>query len=489
MTVGNLCRLNSKLHLLQSRIRSLNFSSLASPNANSTSKEQSFLPIFKKCITMNQISQLYSLIIRTGFAQNLLLIGKVINFCAVSESGDMRYATKVFRELESPDGFLWNTMIRGFGRCGDAVEAFEWYKRMRETNVVTDNFTFCFLIKVCGRLGPDEVPVLMKLLHCCVVKHGWDSHVFVRNSLIHMYGMVKEITVARQLFDEIPEPELVAWNTMIDCCVSCAEFQEGIKLFELMLKRGIEPDAASLVIALSACSAIGALDFGKWVHSLVDEKGLNRDVAVCNSLIDMYAKCGAVESAMRIFDRMNGRNVVTWNTMISGMAMHGHGDEALRLFSKMLDENLVSPNELTFLGVLCACNHNGMVEQGKTYFDNMVKDYKLNPTIKHYGCIVDILGRAGFVGEAYRLIESMPMECNAIVWRTLLAACRVHGEVELGEIVRKHLVEIEPDHSSDYVLLANMYADKEQWSKMATVRKSMRNRRVQKMEPGNSSMM
>uniref|UniRef100_A0A7N0U9U7 Pentatricopeptide repeat-containing protein n=1 Tax=Kalanchoe fedtschenkoi TaxID=63787 RepID=A0A7N0U9U7_KALFE len=399
----------------------------------------------------------------------------------------MVYAERAFRELEAADGFLWNTMIRGFGICGESGKAFEWYGRMKERGVVADNFTFCFLLKVCGGSGCETV--LGKQLHCCVMRHGLDSHVFVRNSLIHMYGMFGEIEVARQLFDEITDPELVAWNTVIDCCVSCGEFEEAMKLFEAMLARGIEPDEASLVVTLSACSATGALDFGRWVHSLVDEKGLGGVVTVCNSLVDMYAKCGAVEAATRIFDGINGRNIVSWNAMISGMAMHGHGNEALGLFSRMLDENLVCPNEVTFLGVLCACNHNGFVELGRRYFASMVEDYGLKPTIKHYGCMVDVLGRCGFVGEAYQLIQSMPMECNAVVWRTLLAACRVHGEVELGEVVRKHLLEIEPDHSSDYVLLANMYADSEQWSKTARVRKSMRNRRVQKPVPGNSSVL
>lgn len=200
----------------------------------------------------------------------------------------------------------------------------------------------------------------------------------------------------------------------------------------------------------------------------------------------MYAKCGAVEEAYRTFSKMNDRNIVTWNTMILGLAAHGHTNEALTLFSKMLDEKLESPNDVTFLGVLCACSHGGMVEEGRKYFNNMSKDYHIHPNIKHYGCMVDILGRAGLVQEAYELVRSMPMKCNAIVWRTLLAACRVHGSVELGEQVRRHLLELEPDHSSDYVLLANMFASAGQWNDAARVRRSMRDRGVQKPSPGNS---
>lgn len=396
----------------------------------------------------------------------------------------MCYATRVFNELEMADGFVWNTMIRGFGRCGDVEKAFEFFKKMKVRNVVVDNFTICFLLKICCGLG------LGKQLHCCVVRYGLDSHVFVRNSLIHMYGTFGDINVAHQLFDEIPEPELVAWNSLIDCCVSCGRFHEAIKLFELMIRRGIVPDEASFVITLSACSAISALDFGTWIHSLINEKGLSTILQVRNSLIDMYAKCGSVDIAMEIFNQMkDSKNIVTWNAMIAGMATHGNGDQALNLYTQMLDEQQSTPNELTFLAILSACNHKGLVEQSKTYFNSMINDFKLKPTIKHYGCMVDVLGRAGFVNEAYNLIQTMPMECNAVVWRTLLSSCRVQGEVELGEIVRNELLKIEPDHSSDYVLLAGMYGDAEQWSKMVSVRKSMRNRKVQKFEPGGSYML
>jgi pentatricopeptide repeat protein len=183
---------------------------------------------------------------------------------------------------------------------------------------------------------------------------------------------------------------------------------------------------------------------------------------------------------------MNKKNTVTWNTMILGLASHGYANEALALFSNMLEQKLWAPDDITFLVVLSACSHGGMVDKGWRFFDIMKKEYHIQPTIKHYGCMVDILGRAGFVEEAYRLISNMPMQCNAIVWRTLLAACRLHGNVELGKQVRKQLLELEPDHSSDYVLLANTYASAGRWNEAMRVRKTMHKRGVQKPEPGNS---
>ncbi|KAJ0105221.1 hypothetical protein Patl1_18782 [Pistacia atlantica] len=441
------------------------------------------MSLFKKCSTIKHVNQIHAHIIQSGLHQTLFVIGKIIVFCAVSERGDMDYAISVFENIQNPDGFLYNTMIRGFSKSYQFVKAFEYYKRMQEKGFLSDNFTFSFLLKICGQLGS---VVLGQQMHCTTLKHGLESHTFVSNALIHMYGRVKEIRTCCKLFEEMPQPQLVAWNTIIHCHVCCGKCEEALDFFLRMLRSGIEPDDATLVVTVSACSASGALDFGRWVHSCIKNTSLGNITSVSNSLIDMYAKCGAVEEAYETFEKMKGKNIVSWNTMILGLATHGHTEEALALFLRMLQENLQTPNDVTFLGVLCACSHGGMVDEGRRYFDMMCNTYHIKPTIKHYGCMVDILGRAGFVEEAYRLIRSMPVKCNAIVWRTLLAACRIHGNVELGKKVRKHLLELEPDHSSDYVLLANMYASVGQWDEAMGVRKSMQERRVQKSEPGIS---
>ncbi|KAF8399503.1 hypothetical protein HHK36_015370 [Tetracentron sinense] len=450
---------------------------------NPNDREQILHSLFKQCSSMKDLKQIHAQIIQTGFDQNLFVVGKISTFCAVSEHGSMDYAVSVFEQIQKPDGFLWNTMIRGFGNTSNPEKAFGFYKRMQDQGEVADNFTYSFLFKICGQLRAVK---LGKQIHCATLKHGLDSHVFVRNTLIHMYGMLKETQTARQLFEEIPRLDLVAWNTIINCYVYCSQCREALDLFLKMQQSGIKPDDATLVIILSACSELGALDFARWVHSCVNGTALDRIVSVSNSLIDVYAKCGAVEQASQVFNKMNERNIVSWNSMIQGLAMHGYADEALELFSKLLKCKLETPNDVTFLGVLCACSHRGLVEEGRRYFNCMIMDYHIQPTIKHYGCMVDLLGRAGFVGEAYELIRSMPMECNAIVWRALLGACRIHRDLELGERVRRHLLELEPDHSGDYVLLANMYASEGQWEDMLKVRKAMRDRGVQKPEPGNS---
>lgn len=453
------------------------------PNGGYFAKEQNLMFLFKQCSTLKHLNQLHARIIRLGFDQNLFVIGKLIDFCAVSDHGDMNYAVDVFDRIENPDGFLWNTMIRGFGRIRKLLMAFEFYKRMLEKGIEADNFTFSFLLKITGQLGSI---MLGKQLHVNILKLGLDSHVYVRNTLIHMYGRLKDVNIARNLFDELPKTDLVAWNAVIDCHVSCGMYNEALDLFLQMLQSGVEPDEATLVVTVSACSALGALDFGRWIHSHVNSNDRGKTTAVFNSLIDMYAKCGAVDYAREMFNAMSGKNVVTWNTMIMGLATHGDAEDALTLFSNMLTEKVETPDAVTFLAVLCACNHGGKVEEGRRYFDLMTKHFNIQPTLKHYGSMVDILGRAGFVEEAYQLIKSMPMECNAVIWRTLLAACQMHGNVKLGERVSSHVLEIEPDHSSDYVLLANMYASSGQWNEMIKTRKSMQQKGVEKPEPGNS---
>ncbi|KAJ8773004.1 hypothetical protein K2173_028181 [Erythroxylum novogranatense] len=464
---------------LRSRISSAS----VDPKGDCPDKFETLMHLIKRCSTMLDLKQVHAHILKGGFEHNIFLTGKVIEFCAVSEYGDMKYAVSALERIGNPDVFLWNTMIRGFSRDFETQKALEYYRRMQENGSMADSFTFSFLIKLCGQLGSN---LLGKQMHCDALKRGFESHVFVRNTLIHMYGSFEEVETSRKLFDEIPSPDLVAWNCVIDCHVLCGFYREAVDIFLRMLNFGMEPDEATFVSVLSACSAMGALVTGRWVHSWIRHTRFRSILELNNSLIDMYAKCGAFREAYDTFNHMEKKNVVTWNTMILGLATNGHAKRALRLFCQMIEHKLVTPDHATFLGVLCACSHGGMVDEGRRYFDSMISEYHIQPTVKHYGCMVDLLGRAGLLEEAYRLARCMPMECNAIIWRTLLAACSLHGDVSLGKQVRSHILKFEPNHSSDCVLLANTYASAGQWNEMASIRSSMHNRGVQKPVPANS---
>ncbi|KAF4360231.1 hypothetical protein G4B88_016220 [Cannabis sativa] len=470
-------------HLITRQNSKLKSCAFHSRNDTVFEKLQWVMSLFKLCSTMKDLNQIHGRIIRAGFQQDLFVMGKIVEFCSVGQGRDLDYALLVLDCVENPDGFLWNTMIRGFGKTNQPQRAFEFYKIMQEKGGKVDSFTCAFLVKVSEQLGSD---ILSKQIHCSCLKHGLDSHVFVRNTLIHMYGMFRDIQNAVKLFDEMSSPDLVSWNTVLDSYVYCEKHKEGLEHLLRMLKSGTQPDEATFVVTLSACSALGALDFGRWIHSYIKRTGFRDITSVSNSLVHMYSKCGAVEEAYETFNNMmmKRRNLISWNTMILALANHGHVDKALSLFSEMLE--VERPDNVSFLGVLSACSHGRLVSEGRKYFDIMTKDYNIKPTMKHYGCMVDILGRAGLLEEAYQFIISMPIECNAIIWRTLLAACRTHGDVKLGKEVRKHLLRLDPDHSSDYVLLANMYASAGEWNRVISVRNSMKDRHVKKPEPGNS---
>ncbi|XP_020571004.1 pentatricopeptide repeat-containing protein At4g21065-like [Phalaenopsis equestris] len=446
-------------------------------------REQTLVSLFHPCSTMRELSQIHALIIRSGFAQHVFVVGRLISFCAVSEFGSMKHANDVFEDINFPDAFICNTMIRGFVRTGSEVEAIDCFKRMRRDGKQADNFTFSFLLKLCGQLFMVE---LGKQVHCSLLKDGYEVHTFVRNTLIHMYGMFRNLAAARHLFDEMPVKDLVSWNALIDGLVHCMQYKEALRMFVRMQESGIAPDAATFVVVLSSCAEFGELGFGQRVHSKISTCVLDEFISVSNSLIDMYSKCGAIDLAVLVFQRMKERNTVSWNSMILGLAMHGRAREALQLFEELQLTEFGEPNGITFLGVLCACSHGGLLEEGRRYFHCMRRDYGIDPSVQHYGCMVDLLGRTGLLGEAYEVIRSMPTGGNAVMWRTLLGACRVHGDLEMGESVRKHLIELEPDHSSDFVLLSHMYAMVGRWNDVLNVREDMLGVGVQKPQPGNS---
>ncbi|KAJ0988284.1 hypothetical protein J5N97_006640 [Dioscorea zingiberensis] len=445
------------------------------------SREQHLVSLLEACNTMRDLGQAHGRVIRTGFDQHVFVVARVLTFCAVSDQNidSMDYAISVFDRIRLPDAFIWNTMIRGLARARRPRDAFLFFRRMRHRGKAPDSFTFSFLIKLCRNAA------IGAQLHGCVLRHGLQSHAFVRNTLIHMYGMLGDMSNARWMFEEMPgvDVDTVSWNSLIDGYVHCGEYREALRMFLRMQRSGFGPDEATVVVTLSACSELGALDFGRWVHSRLSSDMLRDFISVSNSLIDMYAKCGAIDRARDVFEGMKERrNVVSWNSMILGLAMHGYADQALTLFNRMRD---ASPDGITFLGVLCACAHGGLVDEGRRHMESMTRDYGIKPTVRHYGCVVDLLGRAGLVREAYELIKGMPVEGNAVVWRTLLAACRVHGDLQLGERVQTHLQELE-EHSSDYVLLSHMYAGRGRWNEVFRLREAMQGRGVQKPEPGNS---
>lgn len=323
-----------------------------------------------------------------------------------------------------------------------------------------------------------------EMIHCVSVRNGFESLVFIQNSLVRMYAACGLVESAHKVFDLMPYRDRVAWNSVINGFSLNGKPNEALTLFEEMGEDGVEPDGYTMVSLLSACAELGALALGKRVHVYVVKVGMIENLHVINSLLDLYAKCGNIKEARKVFDEIVDKNVVSWTSLIVGLAVNGYGIEALELFKEMERKGLV-PSEITLVGVLYACSHCGIVDEGFDYFRRMKEEYGIIPRIEHYGCMVDLLGRAGLVKEAYEYIQKMPLKPNAVIWRTLLGACTVHGHLALGEYARDKLLQLEPGYSGDYVLLSNLYALEQRWSDVQKVRTNMLDKGVKKF-PGYS---
>ncbi|KAB2075485.1 hypothetical protein ERO13_A07G206100v2 [Gossypium hirsutum] len=306
------------------------------------------------------------------------------------------------------------------------------------------------------------------------------------NVMITAYAKRGEMESARKLFNEVLKKDVVTWNAMIAGYVLSGECKKALEMFEEMKTVGERPDEVTMLSLLNACADLGDLQVGMKIHWSLSEmfssSGFN--VLLGNALIDMYAKCGSIGRALKVFRDMREKDVSTWNSVIGGLAIHGHAEESINLFTEMR-RSKVRPNEITFVGVLVACSHAGRVNEGRQYFKLMRDGYNIEPNIRHYGCMVDMLGRAGLLDEAFKFIDSMVIEPNAIIWRTLLGACRIHGNVELGRRANVRLLKIRQDESGDYVLLSNIYASEGEWDRVEKVRKMMDDTGVRK-DPGYS---
>ncbi|KAF3550529.1 hypothetical protein DY000_02009593 [Brassica cretica] len=306
------------------------------------------------------------------------------------------------------------------------------------------------------------------------MRHGFASNEYVKNALILFHANCGDLEIASELFDEFKEKDVVTWNAMISGYVSCGCPKEALSIFKEMRDAGEHPDVVTVLSLLSACADLGDSETGKRIHLYVLEtasvsRSMYIGTPVWNALIDMYAKCGSIDSAIQVFRGMKERDLSSWNTLIVGLALH-HAEGSIETFKEM-QRLKVWPNEVTFIGVILACSHSGRVNEGRQYFRLMKDVYKIEPNIKHYGCMVDMLGRAGLLEEAFMFVESMEIEPNAIVWRTLLGACRIYGNVELGKYANEKLLGMRKGESGDYMLLSNIYASTGEWERVQKVRK------------------
>jgi pentatricopeptide repeat protein len=303
-------------------------------------------------------------------------------------------------------------------------------------------------------------------------------------SLVSGLARLGQVDRARDMFDGMPERDTVSWTAMIDGYVQAAQFREALEMFREMQRSNVRADEFTMVSVITACAQLGALEMGEWVRIYISRQGIKLDLFVGNALIDMYSKCGSVERALEVFKEMHSRDKFTWTAIILGLAVNGHGEEAIDMFHRMIRVS-EAPDEVTFIGVLTACTHAGLVDKGREFFRSMIHSYKIAPNVVHYGCMIDLLARAGNITEALETIEQMPVTPNATILGTLLAACRVHDNLDIGELVAKRLLELDPENSMVYILLSHMYAKSNRWEDVRRVRHSIMEKGIKK-EPGCS---
>ncbi|KAF8400093.1 hypothetical protein HHK36_015968 [Tetracentron sinense] len=427
---------------------------------------------------MNYVYKLHTRLIKTGLHKDLLSLRELLLSCAASLPESLPYAISVFDRIPSPDTFAWNTIIRCYA-LSNPSHALCLFSKMRRSGVSPDHFTFPSLLNACARLQRSHE------LQSLIVKLGFDSDLYVQNALIHSYGCCGSVELAVKMFQEMPHRDLISWSSMITCFANNGCLDEALAVFrEMQLTGGIRPDGVTMVTVVSAVSNLGALELGRWVHLFIHRNDLELTVSMGTALIDMYSRCGSIQEAIRVFDEMPSRNVFTWTALIDGLAVHGRSREALGIFYDMKNSGL-RPDFNTFTGVLVACSHGGLLEDGWQVFESMRNEYGMEPKLKHYGCMVDLLGRAGLLSEAYEFIERMPIRPNSVVWRTLLGACVNYSNLDLAVRVKERISKLDPYHDGDYVLLSNVYGGAGRWVEKAGVRYSMRESMIGK-KPGSS---
>ncbi|KAF5195140.1 Pentatricopeptide repeat-containing protein [Thalictrum thalictroides] len=442
----------------------------------------SVLPAFAN-LGLVQIGKcVHCFLIRSGMEVNIFVETALVDMYA--KFGLLSIARKLFDRMPKRNIVSWNAIISGYSSNGFGEEAIWLYKKLQRNGVKPDFITIMNLLAACSNIGCVQIG---GVVHCCVVKSGVENDLLTKTALMETYVKLKCIEDAYRIFKhEIPMKDVVTWTLMLSGFSDVKHGNKAMKfLNEMILQSDISLDHIALMAMCSSCSQSGALQQGKRVQAITIKTGFGSNTFVGSSLIDMYANCGSLESAKRVFDGMVGKDVVCWNAMISAYGMNGHGGEAIDLFFKMKGSG-ISPDESTLVCVLCACSHAGMVDQGSSLFNHMTEEWNIVPNLQHYACMVDLLGRVGRLDDANTLIRNMPLQPDAAVYGALLSACRVHRNIELGLAVSEKLFELDPDDAGFYVLLSNMYASAGNWDGVQMTRVSLREKGLKKI-PAYSS--
>lgn len=383
---------------------------------------------------------------------------------------------KVFELMPRKDVVSYNTVIAGYAQSGMYEDALRMVREMGTSDLKPDAFTLSSVLPIFS----EYVDVLKgKEIHGYVIRKGIDSDVYIGSSLVDMYAKSARIEDSERVFSHLYRRDSISWNSLVAGYVQNGRYNEALRLFRQMVSAKVRPGAVAFSSVIPACAHLATLHLGKQLHGYVLRGGFGRNIFIASALVDMYSKCGNIQAARKIFDRMNLHDEVSWTAIIMGHALHGHGHEAVSLFEEMKRQG-VKPNQVAFVAVLTACSHVGLVDEAWGYFNSMTKVYGLNQELEHYAAVADLLGRAGKLEEAYDFISKMRVEPTGSVWSTLLSSCSVHKNLELAEKVAEKIFTIDSENMGAYVLMCNMYASNGRWKEMAKLRLRVRKKGLRK---------
>ncbi|KAM0990902.1 hypothetical protein ACFX13_009482 [Malus domestica] len=423
---------------------------------------------------------LHALARKSGMKMDVSLGNRLLNMYA--ELNCVEFVQKVFAEMKHSDVISWNTLIRAMACNGLQDKAWKMFAVMRDSETKPNSHTIISILATC-----EDGTCLntVRALHGFVIKHGIEVDLPLNTALTDIYMNCGEEATARTLFEGCSSRDVIAWNSLITSYIKNNEIDKAQLLFSRMVVE-VKPNSVTIINILSSCTQLASLPLGQCLHAYATRKQLSFgfDLPLANAFISMYARSGSMQNAENIFRILPTRDIISWNALITGYSMHGQGYDAIRAFSRVIQDG-IRPNGATFVAVLSACRHSGLTEIGLQLFHTMVHDFKISPELVHYGCVVDLLGRAGRLDEAKEFIESMPIEPDASVWRALLNACRIHSATELVGTIFEKLVELEPMNAGNYVLVSNIYAAAGLWLEVRQTRTMLREKGL-KQPPGIS---
>lgn len=423
---------------------------------------------------------LHAYVIKSGMEINTCLGNAVLNMYA--ELNCVEDAVTIFHKINDRDAISWNTLILALARNRLRGQAWEMFMQMHESDNKPNSHT---IISILAAFDEENFLNIGRSVHGYVIKHGIEIDSSLNTALTEMYLYCGDEATARYLFECFGNKDLIAWNSLIGSYVNKNQSDKAMLVFHQMISE-VKPNSVTIINVLSSCTHLANLPQGKCLHAYAIRRtsSLGFDLFLANAFVTMYSRCGSMQYAEKIFRAIPNKNVVSWNAIIACYGMHGCGHDAMLAFEQMLEDGF-EPNRITFVSALSACSHSGLIDMGLDLFHSMVHDFHTHPEVVHYACVVDLLGRGGFLDEAQEVINSMPVEPDACVWRALLGACRVHSKTELAKPISEKLIELEPTNAANYILLSNIYAAAGLWSEVQKLRETIEENCLKK-PPGKS---